>query len=142
MKYGSAQTPPAFRVSDFTVEPLAFSRAGRALSFVMPVALPTHFELNVEVFSGLAELGNVRIAGHSLGDPQDSTESFDNGPRSSNLVKSWHAVRLMRRGDEVSLRIDGRSIPVRSSAQDTTHSLTIEPSPKQATQFRNLVVAW
>ena len=46
----------------------------------------------------------------------------------------------MRQGDEVSLCIDGRTIPVRSSAQDTTHSLTFEPSPKRATQFRNLVV--
>jgi beta-lactamase regulating signal transducer with metallopeptidase domain len=142
VKSGSAQSTPQFCVSDFTVEPLAFSRSGRALSFVMPVALPTDFELTVEVFSALADLGNVRIAGHALGDQEDSTESFNHTSGSSDMVKSWHHVRLIRRGDDVSLRIDDRSVPVRSSAHDTSQWLTIEPSPKHATQFRNLVVEW
>jgi beta-lactamase regulating signal transducer with metallopeptidase domain len=142
VKYGSSQSVPQFRVSDFTVEPLAFSRSGRALSFVMPVALPTHFQLTVEVFSGLDELDGVRIAGHSLGNQQNSTEMSDSTSGSSNVDKTWHTVRLMRQGDVVLLWIDGRPVPVQSSAHDTSQWLTIEPSPKHATQFRNLVVQW
>jgi beta-lactamase regulating signal transducer with metallopeptidase domain len=142
LKHGSAQSSPQFRVSNFIVEPLAFSRSGRALPFVMPVALPTHFELTVEVLSGLADLCNVHIAGHPLGDPQNSAELFDHSAGSSDVVKSWHSVRLMRQGNDVSLWIDGRTVPIRSSAHDTSQWLTIEPSAKQATVFRNLVVDW
>ena len=119
MKYGTAQSSlPQFRVSDFTVEPLAFSRSGRALSFVMPVALPTHFELTVEVLSALADLGNVRIAGHALGDTQNSTEPTDHSPSSSNMVKSWHNVRLVRR--DTKCRFGSMADPFPSARALTT----------------------
>ena len=143
LKHGSVQSSSRqFRVTNFTVEPLALSRSGRALSFVMPVALPTHFDLTVEVFAVLADLANIRIAGHPLGDPQFATALFDHSSASPHMIKTWHSVRLKHQGDEVSLWIDGRSMPIRLSAQDTSKWLTIEPSPKQATEFRNLVVEW
>jgi beta-lactamase regulating signal transducer with metallopeptidase domain len=142
LKHGSVQASPEFRVGKFTVEPLALSRSGRALSFVMPVALPSHFELTVEVLAVVADLADLRIAGHPLGDPHIATALLDHSPVSPDMVKTWHSVRIKRQGDEVSLWIDGRSMPIRSSVQDTSKWLTIEPSPKHATEFRNLVVVW
>jgi beta-lactamase regulating signal transducer with metallopeptidase domain len=139
-KHGTAS--PQFRVTDFKVEPLVFSKDGRVESHVMPVALPSDFVLSVEVLSTPAELGKVRIAGHQLGDrpiPDDLTHS---AVSPTEHIESWHQVRLVRQGDQISLSIDGRMITVGSSPQATTEWLTFEPSPERATQFRNLVIEW
>jgi beta-lactamase regulating signal transducer with metallopeptidase domain len=141
LKHGTPHASPPFRVTDFTAEPLVFSKGGRALSYVMPVALPSDFELIVEVHSTAADLGKVRIAGHPLGDAQNPA-----GPpqpsNSSDAVESWHYVRLKRAGPALSLWIDGRETPVKSCPHKTTEWLTFEPGPERPTQFRNLVVEW
>ena len=141
-KQGAPTAPRPFHVTDFTSDPLVFSKGGRALSYVMPVALPPYFELNVEVFSSLADLGRVRIAGHPLGNSKVSPDKSD-GPRTSlATLESWHLVRLLRSGQDLSLWVDGRPILGMLSPQATTEWLTFEPDPERATQFRNLDVKW
>jgi beta-lactamase regulating signal transducer with metallopeptidase domain len=137
-----AAASPQFRVMDFTVEPLIFSRDGRVESHVMPVALPSDFVLSVEVLSTPAELGKVRIAGHPLGDRITSNELLHTAVSPTEHIESWRHVRLVRQGDQISLSIDGRTVTSGSSPQATTEWLTFEPSPERATQFRNLVVEW
>ena len=137
-----AVASPQFRVTDFTVEPLIFSKDGRAESHVMPVALPSEFVLSVEVLSTPAELGKVRIAGRPLGDRVFHNDHPHSPISPTEHIESWHHVRLVREGDQVSLSIDGRTITAGSSPQGATEWLTFEPSPERATQFRNLVVEW
>ena len=139
-KHGASS--PQFRVTDFTVEPLIFSKDGRVVSHVMPVALPSEFVLSVEVLSTPAELGKVRIAGHPLGNKHISPGVPQSPVSLTEHLESWHHVRLVRQRDQISLLIDGRAITVGSSPQATTEWLTFEPSPERATQFRNLVVEW
>ncbi len=141
-KQGASTAVHPFRVTDFTAEPLVFSKGGRALSYVMPVALPPYFELNVEVFSSLADLGRVRIAGHPLGNSKPSPDESDSLRSSLDALESWHLVRLIRAGQDLSLWVDGRPILGRLSPKATTEWLTFEPDPERATQFRNLDVKW
>jgi beta-lactamase regulating signal transducer with metallopeptidase domain len=139
-KHGAAS--PQFRVTDFTVEPLIFSRDGRVVAHVMPVALPCEFVLSVDVLSTPADLGKVRIAGHPLGDRFIANDLPPSPVSPAKNIESWHHVRLVRRKDQISLLIDGQTTTVDSSSQATTEWLTFEPSPERATQFQNLVVEW
>jgi hypothetical protein len=141
LRHEIAHSTPPFRVTDFTAEPLLFSTGGRALSYVMPVALPSQFELTVEVYSSSAALGKVRIAGHALGLPPGSEQKSDSAQKLS-IDEAWHPVRLRRNGSSVSLWVDGQPIPVITRPQATTEWLTFEPDPERATQFRLLVVEW
>jgi beta-lactamase regulating signal transducer with metallopeptidase domain len=142
-RWGTASRPYTFRVTDFVAEPLIFSPGSRALPYVLPVVLPSQFDLTVEVLSSLADLAHVRLAGHPLG-PME-TAGAGSGPERDSLTlaaKSWHQVRLERDGQNLRLWVDGRSIPVALSPEAMTEWLTIEPGPGTATQFRNLVLAW
>jgi hypothetical protein len=108
----------------------------------MPVALPSEFVLSVDVLSTPADLAKVRIAGHPLGDRFTSNDLPPSPVSPAKNIESWHHVRLVRQGDQISLLVDGRTTTVDSSSQATTEWLTFEPSPERATQFQNLVVEW
>ena len=142
-RHGAGSKPPQFRVTDFTAEPLIFSKDGRVVSYVMPVALPSEYVLSVDVLSTPVDLAKVRIAGHSLrgNTPGPGDEELSAiGP--AKTLESWHHVQLVRQGDRVSLSIDGQLSAACSSPQAITEWLTFEPSPTRVTQFRNLVVDW
>jgi beta-lactamase regulating signal transducer with metallopeptidase domain len=142
LKHGTSHATPRFRVTDFTADPFVISNGGRAVSYVMPVALPSQFELTVEVLSSPTDLEKVRIAGHPLGISEVADSSTDRSATSSHTGESWHRVRLKRTGPQISLWVDGRPVGVSASPQATTEWLTFEPDPARATQFRLLVVEW
>ena len=130
-----------FRVADFVALPLVFTPGGRSLPYHMPVALPSHFELDVEVQSSMRELANVYIAGHRLvGQP--SGPGTDPSSKPTAFDESWHQVRLKRDGQVLSLWIDGHKTLVSMSPKATSEWLTFEPGPDRPTHFRNLVVKW
>ena len=135
----SARAP--FRVADFVAPPLVFAPGGRSLPYHMPVALPSRFELTVEVFSSTAELANVYIAGHPLFG-QQSGPAGDPCADPAADAESWHQVRLKREGQELSLWIDGRKMLVSLSPKATSEWLTFEPPADRPIHFRNLVVEW
>jgi hypothetical protein len=139
---GRAGRPPQrFRVTDFVAEPLVFATGGRAVSYVMPVALPARFELTVEVFARELDLPKVRVAGYALGQPQlEDSRTDSSTPR--HYAESWHTVRLERVNDEVLLWVDGKSVTVAARAESSGRWLTFEPGPDRPAQFRNLVVQW
>jgi hypothetical protein len=141
-RHGPASTSPRFRVTDFTAEPLIFSKDGRVVSYVMPVALPSQYVLSVDVLSTPADLAKVRIAGNPLGNTPSAGDDGASHDGPAKRLESWHHVQLVRQGDRVALAIDGETITVRSNPQETTEWLTFEPSPARVTQFRNLVVEW
>jgi beta-lactamase regulating signal transducer with metallopeptidase domain len=130
-----------FCVADFVAYPLVFTPGGRSLSFHMPVALPSHFELTVEVLSSTGELANVYIAGHQLLG-QHSCPTADPSSNPASLALSWHQVRLERDGKVLSLRIDGQKIQDFMNPDATSEWLTFEPVPRRPTHFRNLLVDW
>jgi beta-lactamase regulating signal transducer with metallopeptidase domain len=132
----------AFRVSEFVAAPLVFMQGGRALPYHMPVALPTNFELRVEVLSNMADLAAVHIAGHALiGDPSSKPVA---DPRSAPAfyAESWHQIRLRREGQGLSLWIDGSKSTAALDPDATTEWLTFEPGPDRPTNFRHLVLLW
>jgi hypothetical protein len=108
----------------------------------MPLALPSHFELTVEVLASVRDLATIHIAGHPLGSnppPEHVADRFSDPP---SYAESWHRVRLMREGHELSLCIDGRKSPVILDPKATSDSLTFEPGPNRPTYFRDLIVEW
>ncbi|MFI5456836.1 MAG: M56 family metallopeptidase [Isosphaerales bacterium] len=142
LKGESAPASEPFRVTDFVAEPLVFLPGGRALPYMMPVALPSRFELSVEVLARSSDLAKVHIAGHPLGLVHPSTDLADQTPSAPDLAESWHQVRLERHGLELSLRVDGRKIPASLKPEANSEWLTFEPGPERPSHFRNLVVTW
>jgi beta-lactamase regulating signal transducer with metallopeptidase domain len=141
--HDSVPVSQPFCVKDFRAEPLILTPGGRAMPYSMPVALPLHFKLSVDVLSSLADLGKIRISGLPLGVAIGSSDFFEPAASSTSSVDVWHHVRLERRGDEYSLWIDDQ--PITASWIDehtTTDWLTFEPSPHHAAQFRNLIITW
>jgi len=131
-----------FRVADFIAEPLVFLPGGRALPYIMPVALPSRFELSVEVLATSSELAKIHIAGHPLGQIHLSAGRSDKTPSSADHAESWHQVRLERHRQELSLWVDGRKLPAILKPEATSDWLTFEPGPERPSHFRNLVVVW
>jgi len=132
----------AFRVAEFVAAPLVFTPGGRALPYHMPVALPSHFNLRVEVLSSPAYLASIHIAGHAL--VRDSSVKHAANPSDdpASHAESWHQVRILREGQRLSLWIDGRKSRADLDAKATTEWLTFEPGPDRPTTFRNLVLQW
>jgi len=131
-----------FRVADFVAEPLVFSPGGRALPYIMPVSLPSHFELTVEILSNITELAKVYIAGHPLSSIPLQPLIADLSGDSPDHIESWHQIRLERNGQVLALWVDGRKMPVELDPAATTELLTIEPGPRRPAHFRNLIVEW
>jgi beta-lactamase regulating signal transducer with metallopeptidase domain len=130
----------SFRVAEFVAEPVTFSPEGRAVPYVMPLALPRRFELSVEVLAGPGDLARIHIAGHPLGPLQAAPDVGIPMPRAADDVPSWHSVRLRRNDDEISLWVDGQKVSVTLKPESTSEWLTFEPGPVHPARFRNLVV--
>jgi hypothetical protein len=138
---GATLAEQSFHVADFIAEPMVFLPGGRALPYIMPVALPARFDLTVDVLASMTELANVHIAGHPIGDRLSPAISEATWGALAH-TDSWHQIRLVREGFQLSLWIDGQKIPVSLNAHATSDWLTFEPLPERATHFRNLVVNW
>ena len=142
-KAGTAPRPQPFRVADFVAEPLVVLPGGRALPYIMPVVLPSRFEL---VGRGPGERRAISPTSRSPATLWESINVRRNGsastPSSFDDAESWHQVRLECRGPELSLWVDDRKIPAVVQPEATSESLTFEPGPERPTRFRNLVVEW
>ncbi len=140
---------PPFRVAHFVAKPLPdHARSQRALVYVLPVALPPRFDLDVDVRSAGADLSQVRIAGQPLGIPGGTTAPDRPAPSSPVTIATddaaaWHHVHIHRdHHHRLSVMFDGRTIPGPSHTDAATDWLTIEPSSRGAAEFRDLVVTW
>ena len=120
---------------------MVLSQDRRSLSYTIPLVLPSHFELKVDVLSWSSDLARIRIAGHPLATPALSEGVPDGEGKISGDRESWHEVRLVRDHDLLSLWVDGQGVPV-ANFETTGESLTIEPAPLRSAAFRNLVVTW
>ena len=142
-KQETAPPPQPFRVADFVAEPLVFLPGGRALPYIMPVALPSRFELSVEILAthersrqGPDRRSSSRrrsSLARTLRSDADARPTTPNpGIRSASNVM---AVKS-RSGSTVA------SIPATMQLRATSEWLTFEPSPERPSHFRNLVVEW
>ena len=142
LKHGKAHTSPPFCVDDFTARPLDFSDGGRPLAYVMPVALPSDFDLKVKIRATMADLAKMRIVGYRLAaaEKPNGLASDPGTPSGSEIL--WHLVRLKRAGEDVSLWIDGHPVPTSADSTSTTRWLTFEPASDRPTDFSGLEVVW
>jgi hypothetical protein len=139
---GSFARHEAFQVSDFVTPPSALTPGGRAIPYHMPIALASDFNVTVEVLSSTNNLATVRIAGHPLASHRSQNHLADPLSDPAAYVESWHQIRLLRHGDDLSLWIDGRKSPVDLDPAATSERLTFEAGPDRPAAFRNLVVQW
>ena len=145
----AASSRPPFRVAHFVAKPLPdHARSQRSLVYVLPVALPPRFDLDVDVRSADADLSQVRIAGQPLGLPGGTTATGRPDPDSPVAIGAddatgWHHVHIHRdHHHRLSVMVDGRTIPGPSHTDAATDWLTIEPSSRAPAEFRDLVVTW
>jgi beta-lactamase regulating signal transducer with metallopeptidase domain len=142
---GGGQSRPKrqpFRIADFVADPVLVPPSPRALAYVIPIILPTRFELSVEVLATHANLARSRIAGQLLGPPRSENLGAQTAKSESEEPESWHPVRLLRDGRDLRLWVDARELPVTMKPELNSECLTIEPSSGHAVRFRNLVVEW
>jgi hypothetical protein len=140
-----------FQVNDFVADPLHDEASGseRSLVYVLPVALPPNFDLDVELRSRETDLSRIQIAGHPLGDPAGATMPVQ-PPSDPGLTDApgpdgsldWHRVHLHGKNHRISVIVDGRTITGHSHVDSASHWLTIEPPPHLRAEFRHLKIYW
>jgi beta-lactamase regulating signal transducer with metallopeptidase domain len=139
-----------FQVAHFVAEPI-HQPAGteRPLVYIMPVALPADFDLDVEVRSRESDLSQIRIAGQPLGVPGDGArpEPQPSGPSSPAAVEAdgsdaWHRVHIHSAHHRLTVVVDGRTILGPSGNAHAADWLIVEPPPHTQAEFRDLTVSW
>jgi beta-lactamase regulating signal transducer with metallopeptidase domain len=123
-----------FQVARLSLPALHANARGRVLPFELPIDLPDQFDLTLEVWAKLADLGRTRVAGLAL-EPSTAITRHE--------TTGWHKVQIHRVPGELDLAIDGENIPI-PSARETllTHTLSIEPAPDATGLIRNLTLHW
>lgn len=130
-----------FQVNQFVAQPIHESRrTQRSLVYVLPLTLPTTFDLEVDVHSSLSDLASVRIAGIPLDSPRRPlAESLP--PEAAGGARWWH-VRMHRDHRRITLAVEGRDVPVSVGTDALANWLTIEPPADRSVEFHRLVVTW
>ncbi len=136
---------PRFQVLYFVAKPMHEDPASqRSMVYVMPVALPPTFDLDVEVRSTRAELPHVRIVGQPLGiqDPASipavagTAVLFSDGPD-----RTWRRVHIHRDHHRISVTVNDRPVPS-TAAEASSDWLTFEPPADGPVEFRKLIMNW
>jgi beta-lactamase regulating signal transducer with metallopeptidase domain len=139
-----------FQVTRFVAEPLPEAPAsGRSVLYILPVALPAHFDLDVEVRSTEPDLSQIRIAGQPLGIPGGPTtpgHPLASGGSSSAgdpaAANDWHRVHIHSDHHRILVVVDGQAVPGPARTGSPSDWLTIEPPNHCPAEFRELMVSW
>ena len=141
-----SQSPrPRFKSTHFLAEPLSEPDGRwRPRIYVLPVMLPSRFDLEVEVRCARSGPEQIRVIGLSITIPplsivedpfEEPTEAIDDEP-------AWHQVHIHRDGPEVSIFLDDHLIPDDHPPGPTPACLTIQSPLDSPAEFRNLVISW
>lgn len=136
-----------FKAPHFITEPL-LDVDGRTRSrvYVLPVTLPSRFDLDVDVHCSTSGLVQIRVIGESIAIPGSATSPIDgDAPESfpiDNDPAGWHHVHIHRDHHEISIIVDGQTLPETKQFEPPSDWLTIEPPSHSSAEFRNLVVTW
>jgi BlaR1 peptidase M56 len=123
-----------FRMARLSVPAIPPNDHGRVLPFELPIALPDQFELTLEVWAKVADLGRTRVAGLPL--------VFSTAIARPELI-GWHKVEIHRLPGVVDLTIDGENVHIPSPPETfLTQTLSFEPAPDATGLFRNLTLHW
>ena len=105
----------------------------------MPLALPSSFDLDVEVLSRANDLEQIRIARL----PFEGGSISPANPTSGSIVgNSWRRVHLHRDHHNVIVEVDGQPVSDEPFSEPSSDWLTIEPGSQSAAEFRELTVSW
>lgn len=129
----SALKSRSFRMGRLVVPPAAPSSRFPSTLFELPLRMPDHFDLAVEVWGDSHSLAATRVAGRLLG-PSPIPGGFPD-------QEQWHSVRIRRDAYGLTLWIDQVRLP-RTTETQTTSWLSVEPPVGQTGHFRNLHLVW
>ena len=129
--------PRVFDVERLVLEPRA-GTAGFAQPFELPVRIPEHFELTLDVWANPPALALMRVAGLALRAAEATSTAIDRAD-----LEAWHHVRLIRDGDGLRLWVDDQ--PINVAAQDVSAAqdfLCVQPAPNTIGRFEHLKLVW
>jgi hypothetical protein len=136
-----------FQTAHFVTEPVQDTNGTRrSRVYVLPVTLPSRFELDVDVRCSSNGLAQLRIVGQTIGIPGTLPEPVFADPPGSTPVdsspKDWHHVHIHRDRHHFSIVVDGQDLPDAAHTDPSSDWLTIEPPANSSAEFRKLTVVW
>jgi hypothetical protein len=134
-----------FQVAQIIARPQVSSIHGRSLPFILPLALPSSFEISVEVQAAPADLPRIRLVDLPLdvGDtPELATDDPAPAVEEENAIPTWHHIRLQHTQNSTRLSVDGRERLISPQIKLSSQWLTIEPAPEHSAMLRDLKVRW
>jgi len=103
--------------------------------FDLRFRLPDHFTMTFEVMAEPAELSEIEMLGHKLGEPRE----LDPGRSAYRL---WHRVKIIRASGHEQVEVDGQSRPAGSGPSRPATWLTIQTPAGRTTRLRDLELIW
>jgi hypothetical protein len=134
-----------FQVATFVASPQVLSPSGSSPAYILPLPLPSDFELSLEIEASHSTIAQMSLAGYSLASvpPADAFPPPSNENRASSTATSpWYRVRLRRAKGEVSLFVNDRAVPAIPVREGASDWLTIGPAPDQTAIIHHLTVTW
>ena len=134
-----------FKSTHFLAEPLLEPDGRwRPRIYVLPVMLPSRFDLDVEVRCTKSGPGQIRVISESITIPALSIieDPFEGPAQEIDNEPAWHRVHIHRDGPEVSISLDDRPIADAEPAGPTPACLTIQSPLDSPAEFRNLIISW
>ncbi|MFO0951692.1 MAG: M56 family metallopeptidase [Isosphaeraceae bacterium] len=121
-----------FRVGRLELPAKIAGPLGRVPAFELPIRLPDHFELSLEILASAGDFAFLRIAGVPL---DFAVTQVPAGP------PTWHRVRIVRDG-KVSVSIDDGPARTVLERVGLTPWLSLEPAPDREGRYRRLMLSW
>jgi hypothetical protein len=141
----SASNHGRFQVAKFVAAPQVLSPSGRSPAYILPLPLPTEFDISLDIEVSPSALAQMSLAGYSLASVSRANIAplpVEQAEVTSNHPSPWYRVRLRRAKGDVTLLVNDQAVsavPVREGHSDW---LTIEPAPEETAVVYDLTVTW
>lgn len=123
------------QVTRLTVKAQPQGPDGRVPPYSLLTILPRRFEMIVEVLANFDELPEIAIVGRRLVAPPRS-------PGQDGSAAVYYKVRLVRDEGGLSMWVAGRLVAPSPRDGPIPRFLSLQPAPKRAGRYRNLLLTW
>jgi beta-lactamase regulating signal transducer with metallopeptidase domain len=137
-----ADTPNSFRITQFIASPQKSNSRAHSSLYTLPLPLPPHFVLDVEIHASRAALSEIRLVGLALVSPPPAGSDAGGDLESTSSAASWHQIQVRRQAGRLLLTVDGKTIPVGRDSEILSQWLTVEPASNETAILRNLLLTW
>jgi bla regulator protein blaR1 len=130
-----AQAATRFQLVRLVVPETPAQPDGFTPPYNLPVRMPQHFDLALEVWAEPSDLDQTRVAGYRVASTQGLSAA-------ANTTPTWHQIHIHRDATGLRGTVDDHPITIDPADRVASDWLTIQAAPGRLGLFRNLILEW